>query len=171
MSGLLIFCCNIFFLIISSYFDIKKRIIPNRCVLFMLSVFFSVNAGVALITGRSPEPGMAASWIFSSASIIMLFLPAEIIIKGKRLGSGDKKILMVLALSVGVWRGVLLVFGMLIAALIYYVLYEIVIRKDELRTDPERDTADNGVEKALTIPMAPFILVSYVIVGIFTRIS
>ena len=154
MSGLLVFFCNIFFLSVSSYFDIKKRIIPNRCVLFMLAGFFAVNAADVIITDVSPGVMMIAAWALSSLCVLLLFLPAELLSR-KKLGSGDKNVLMVLSLSLGVWGSISVVFWMLAGAGGYYVILHYVKRRQL------------SLKKQKTVPMAPFILGAYSFVYFF----
>ena len=160
MSVLLIFFCNIFFLSISSYQDIKKRIIPNRCVLCMLAAFFAVNAGTVLSGGSSPLMMTLIKWAVCPFFVILFFLPAEIL-SGKSLGCGDKKMLMVLSLSLGFWGSVFLIFGMLTGAAFCYATLRYIKKKTEIMN---YKITDPTVDRGMALPMAPFILAAYFIV-------
>ena len=160
MSSLLIFFFNLFFLIISSYHDIKSKIIPNRCVLCMLASCFAVNAVTVLSGGVSPGMMTLLKWVVCPVIIMLFFFPAEMI-SGKRLGHGDKKVLMVLSLSLGFWGSIFLIFGMLAGAAIYYAaVYVLNVRKLKIH---EKCTDLSDISDR-SLPMAPFILAAYFMV-------
>ena len=111
----------------------------------MLTLFCVPHAAAILITGITPSAGNIMRC--ATAAIIPFFLmfPAELITK-KAFGAGDKKVLFVLALSTGIWEIVLVMFGMMAGGLIFSVV--------------------KRVKRGEHIALAPFILVSYCVIGI-----
>lgn len=146
MTSAIVFSGNIILLSISGVYDLKYKKIPNLCVLCMLTLFCVTHVAAILITGITPTCGTILKC--ATAAIIPFFLmfPAELMTK-KAFGAGDKKVLLVIALSTGIWGIVFVMFGMMAGGLIFSVVKQV-----------ERDEH---------IAMAPFIIVSYFVVGIF----
>ncbi len=143
MGGVFLLCGNAALLSVSSYFDIKYKRIPNKLTLGMLSFLCCFIAVNVLITGVSPGAGQLVHCIAGAATPFFVMLPAEMLTQ-KQFGAGDKKALFVIGLSVGFWGSIFVIFGMLAGALLFSI-FKRVRKKDH-------------------IALAPFILISYIVV-------
>ena len=144
MTSAIVFSGNIILLAISGVYDLKYKKIPNICVLCMLTLYFVTHAAALLITGITPLTVTILRCAIAAITPFFLMLPAELMTK-RAFGAGDKKVLFVLALSTGTWGIVFVMFGMMAGGLIFGMVKK--------------------VERREKIAMAPFILVSYFVVG------
>ena len=140
---MLVFLGNIIILAVTGVIDIKSKKIPNVCVLGMLALLCVLKAFEVEMTGALPDKEIIISSVAGALLPFFLLMPAELMTK-KAFGAGDKKALFVLGLSMGSRHMVFVLLGTMAGGLIFAV-----IRK---------------MKREEHIAMAPFILISYMIV-------
>ena len=143
MGGMLIFCGNAAALSAASFFDIRKKRIPNICVLAMFAFLLVIKSIIFFHTGSGPDSMQILKSTAGALAPLFVMLPAELL-TGKKFGYGDKKALMVLGLSTGAWGIIFVIFGMLAGAAVFSMVKR--IKRDEC------------------LALAPFILMSYLVV-------
>ena len=149
MINLLLPIANAAFLAAASYFDIKKRIIPNKIVIFML-IACMLYADFLVLSGLLSENVMMHLFkAVAGAGIALIFMMIPGMVTGKSFGAGDKKVFAVLGLSQGPWRvTVLMGLAMVSAAMFIFLKWK---KKDN-------------------VAMAPHILMAYISVAVIFEV-
>lgn len=112
----------------------------------MLAYFFAFQAAGILCFALSYDSMDAFAHISGALIPLLIILPVEAITK-KSFGAGDKKLIIVLGLVLGVERIIYFLFVMLSGALIYCLIKKI--------------------KRGEYIAMAPFMLASYLIISLY----
>ncbi|MFT9494602.1 MULTISPECIES: prepilin peptidase [Bacillota] len=104
-----------FVLIGSSYFDIKKGIIPNKLILPALLII--------LIVRIFYHPNGLIYYLFGLIPAIVLFI-AAMASKGEGVGGGDIKLMAFIGLTLGSYLSVLAFFYTLVVSILgYFILW------------------------------------------------
>lgn len=121
-------------LIICSIIDIKKRIVPNTCIVLLLVI------GIAKVI----LDNIACYPWWMHITGLVYTIPFFITWNKNQMGAGDVKIIVAISLFLGLFNS-LISFCFMIAALLLYVMFAWIKKKDLKQS----------------IPLAPFISIGF----------
>lgn len=121
-------------LVICSITDIKKRIVPNTCIVLLL-VICVIKVIFDNFTGYS--------WWMHIAGLVYT-IPFFIAWSKNQMGAGDVKLIMAICLYLGLFYPIIFFIGTAISLLVYVFI-----------------TWMRGMDLTISIPLVPFITLGY----------
>lgn len=121
-------------LIICIITDIKKRIVPNTCIVLLL-VICVIKVILDNLIGYP--------WWMHVAGLVYT-IPFFIEWNKNQMGAGDVKMILVICMYLGLFYTVIFFIGMAIALLVYVLI-----------------TWMRGMDLTISIPLVPFIMIGY----------